>query len=235
MESSCKRYVVRTLFEKTDTQKGEFETLEQARTCADEFAVYGYQVYDETGAVAYTTYTPLVASLLREAKAVTDYVRETHFSYGNAPLNPAMDHTAKLISCDRLVSWTLYRIGYTDQPRRGGLVLMEWGHARHFQDWCVAHGFQLIEKKAELQPGDIVFVKPRPWDPQMMYASHTFLYAGKAEGELAYRYDCGSDVRIQSVQPSCETVDEFMYAYRPVPVEEGLAAAKAANRPVLDE
>ena len=67
--------------------------------------------------------TPLQAEILKEAKWVTDYVRENGFRYGDAPMNPAIDHEAKLVSCDRLVDWVMYRVGFTDQVERQGMVV----------------------------------------------------------------------------------------------------------------
>lgn len=63
-----------------------------------------------------------VKQLLKAAKEVTTYVRKNNFNYGDAPINPAINHDAKLTSCDRCVGCFLYKIGYTDQPRTQGLV-----------------------------------------------------------------------------------------------------------------
>ena len=44
---------------------------------------------------------------------------------------------------------------------------------------------------------------------------HIFLHAGKSDTEgLFYRYDGGKIERLRSTQPSCEAIDDFMYAYR---------------------
>ena len=75
-------------------------SLEEAKKLADQNAVYGWSVFDFNGRLVYTTYSPLAAEILREAKTITDYVREEGFTYGDAPINPAIDCSAKKVSCD---------------------------------------------------------------------------------------------------------------------------------------
>lgn len=183
----------------------EFDTPEQARAFAAIHAVYGYRAADPQGRVYYTPYPLLICDMLAAAKRITDYVRLSGFTYGDAPINPAMDHEAKKISCDRLVGWILYECGYTDQPRRQGLCV----DGPILTDWCAAQGFIRVEDSLALKPGDIVFTRPKEdGNPR-----HTFMHAGYFGGE-AFRYDCGSDARIQAVQPFLEPINDFMYAYR---------------------
>ena len=161
--------------------------------------------------------TPLQEAILREAKWVTDFVRENGFSYGDAPVNPAIDHAAKLVSCDRLVDWVLYRVGYTDQVERQGMVVY---HAteqkRDLPGWCELQGFKKITVPGDLEPGDVVFVRPCTSSAGVVYPGHTFIFAGFADdGVNSYRYDCGKIERIRSVQPSCEPLNDFMFAFRP--------------------
>lgn len=210
------KYYVRTAFDDAASQKGAFLSLEAAKECADQNAVYGYQVFSFTGKIVYTTYSELAAGILREAKKVTDFVRENHFTYGDAPVNPAIDCSAKKVSCDRLVGWVLYNAGFTDQPEQSGLFVYADGDPRDLPTWCESNGFIKITEESELQPGDIVFVHPKTTPSGKVYAGHTFLHAGKSEGRNYYRYDCGTDDRIRSVQPFSEPLVNFMYAYRPV-------------------
>ncbi len=192
-------------------------SLEEAKELADRNAVYGWSVFDFSGSVVYTTYSPLAADILREAKKVTDYVREEAFTYGDAPINPAIDCSAKKVSCDRLVGWVMYNVGFTDQPEQSGLFVYAGGDPRDLPSWCERHGFIKITEVSELLPGDIVFVHPQKTASGTVYAGHTFIHAGAGEtsGEY-YRYDCGTNERIRSVQPSSEPIVNFMYAYRPV-------------------
>ena len=192
------------------------DSLADAQALCDSEKQYGYRVADADGRVVYAPYMLLQCDILREAKAVTDYARENGFAYGDAPINPAIDHRAKKVSCDRLVCWTLYRAGFTDQPFTQGVVVS----AMHM--WAEKNGFLEITDKAVLEPGDIVLVRP---NGSGTYALHTFLYAGETdEAGIFYRYDHGSDARIQSVQPNAQPLEldgaPFWRAYRPIATPE---------------
>jgi hypothetical protein len=175
--------------------------------------------------------TPLQSAILRESKWVTDYVRENCFKYGDAPMNPPINHDAKLVSCDRLVDWVMYRVGYTDQVERQGMVVY---HAteqkRDLPGWCELQGFERIEDVSMLEPGDIVFVHPHTSAAGVVYPGHTFIFAGFGADEgYSYRYDCGKDERIQSVQPFYEPLINFMFAYRPKQI-----ASEAEEQSVME-
>ncbi len=183
-----------------------FEDLDSAISACDRKKQEGYRVVTNHGETVYLPYTELQCDILRECKRVTDYVREQGFKYGDAPINPAINHRAKKVSCDRFVAWAMYNVGFTDQPRTQGVVVSAMAA------WCERNGFERIDREEDLQPGDIVLVK---WTGS--YPAHTFIYAGESglTGQ-PYRYDCGSDTRIQSVQPSREPIVEFWRAYRAV-------------------
>ena len=213
-----------------------YDTLEEAKQRCDENKVYGYRVADETGKLVYLPYTLLQCNLLREHKWVTDYVHYNGFTYGDAPVNPGIDHRAKKVSCDRLVCWALYRLGFVDQPTVQGVVVSA------FPDWCIQNGFERVEDVINPEPGDVMLVRPHPKG----FPLHAFTYAGYSEPIpekdipdfpqqpknpeiteennmpliFSYRYDCGSDARIQKVQPSREILYPGAYTpvciYRPV-------------------
>ena len=193
-----------------------FENLEEAKAYALENARFGAEVYaGDGGELLFSPDGPLAARVLRLAKEVCDYVRDQQFCYGHAPINPAIDHEAKLVSCDRMVGWVLYKLGYTDQPRQYGLCVSGPG----MTNWCIDHGFTRVGSVSDLQPGDIVFTKRNA----VGCPGHTFLFAGRSPvpGHY-YRYDCGRVERIRSTQPSCEPITdaEFMYGYRIRPVAD---------------
>ena len=83
--------------------------------------------------------------------------------------------------------------------------------------------FTRIDDVNEVRGGDVMFVGtserlsalPDDWKS---YPDHTFLCAGPAGEDKFYRYDAGSDKRIQSVQPSIEILEHpnkgFRFAYR---------------------
>ena len=184
-----------------------FSTFADAAAYAAENRLYGSCVYAEDGTVLYAPDGYPAAQILYEAKRVCDYVRDEEFNYGDAPINPAFNHDAKLVSCDRLVDWVLYRIGFTDQPESHGMCVSGPG----LTQWCADQGFEKIESVSDLRPGDIVFVR----EMRKGIPAHVFIHAGKGERSgMYYRYDCGKVERIRSTQPSCEVITDFMFAYR---------------------
>lgn len=171
-------------------------------------------------------YKTLRAHLMAEGKVVTNFIRDMGFKYGDARINPAInwEHLdeskainpdEKIVSCDRLVDWILYRVGFTDQPYSQGTTV--WA----LPNWCEDMGFDLITEKSDLREGDIVFVNP---DSQYR-PGHVFMCASTMREDGRFlRYDGGSDVRLQCVkgtelvegeQPFLEPINNFMYAYRP--------------------
>ncbi len=201
----------------TNVNPNERPRLFKVRETDDGFEIEGHS--RKPGAGPHPL-SQLQSRILREAKWVTDYVRDNNFKYGDAPMNPAIDHDAKLVSCDRLVDWVMYRVGFTDQVERQGMVVYHATEkARDLPGWCELQGFARIEDVDRLEPGDIVFVRPGTSSAGVVYPQHTFLFAGYAEGagddRLSFRYDCGKNERIQSIQPSCEPLCDFMFAYRP--------------------
>lgn len=164
--------------------------------------------------------------LMEEAQIVTDFMKDEGFIYGDAKINPAInwayldpekadDPNEKIVSCDRLVDWILYRAGFTNQPYSHGMNV--WS----LITWCEEHNFEKLTDVNILQAGDIVFVNP---DSQNM-PKHVFMCASdKDENGNYLRYDAGSNERIQCIkgtevnaghQPFLEPIGGFMYAYRP--------------------
>ena len=191
-----------------------FATLENAKRRCDSKKQFGYRVANEKGEIVYTPYTLLQSNLLRDGHYVTEYAREMNFKYGDSCTNPGINHRPLRTSCDRLVDWVLYRAGFTDQPLVQGRVVS------NMPEWCEEMGFKKITRMEDLQPGDIIFVRPHAQG----FPLHTFMLASNYNGNSTLRYDHGSDHRIMSSQPSTEPVSysdaPFMYAYRPVATEE---------------
>ena len=154
-----------------------------------------------------------VEGFLKAAKEVTTYADQNDFVYGHAEnMPPKADGTtnadgSKKISCDRLIAWALYKIGFTDQPACGLIV-------RDIPAYGDKHGWKRINNENEVQAGDIVLIGTSESNLR-----HTFICAGKDK-----RYDCGSDARIRledqyagySSQPFNEPIGaDFVCAYRP--------------------
>lgn len=200
-------YTVRTAPDTERPALTVFTSPEDAVAFADANALFGAAVYDARGMLYYAAGGEVASALLFHAKCICDYIRDHAFCYGHAPINPCFNHDAGLISCDRLMDWILYRAGYTDQPYiHGKCVSGPW-----LTDWCIGQGFSRIDSVKELLPGDVVFVRPNAAGHPL----HVFMHAGKGETEgTYYRYDAGKVERIRSTQPSCEPINDFMYAYR---------------------
>lgn len=168
----------------------------------------------------------LVKNLMAEAQKVTDYMRANKFKYGDAKINPAynwgaldvskaIDPSEKIVSCDRLIDWILYRVGFTDQMYTQGMTV------GNLDEWCEEYGFKKITNVNSLQAGDIVFVNPHPGG----WARHVFMCASSKGSDGKWlRYDAGGDDRITGTtgtevtrgkQPFREGISQFMYAYRP--------------------
>lgn len=185
----------------------ELEHLEDAKLFATEMMRYGAIVKDEKDNTIFAPAGEVDAEILYNAKLVCDYVRDNEFNYGNAPINPAMNHDAKLVSCDRMVGWVFYKMGLMDQPEVMGLCV----DGPSLYEWCLVHNSVKIEKEEDLQPGDVVFVRATAEG----YPAQTYIFAGKSENEdMFYRYDCGKVERIRSTQPSCEGISDSMFATR---------------------
>ena len=156
------------------------------------------------------TNSAIVKKILKEAKKVTDYVRKNHFTYGDAPLNPAMYHNIGITSCDRCVGWVLYNLGYKKQPKTQGLTLYV------LRDFCKKNGFKKITNIKDVKPGDIVF--QRASGSTSKNITHVFIIGNKKKNGMWERYDCGLQERIDAVQPL--TYDfmgnkaRFLFAYR---------------------
>jgi hypothetical protein len=206
-----------------------YETLTAAKAAADERSVYGYCVTNEEGELVYSPVGSFIAShILWHAKDVADYMRIHGYTYGDADQNPALDKSSenpeKLVSCDRFCGWVLYEARYVaHQPQTKGLPLY---FSPNLEEFLVKNGFTRIEDAAEVRPGDLIFegeshhMAPALPEQYRGYPRHVFINAGHAEGELFYRYDAGSDQRIQSVQPMIERLSKpeqgrnFRFAYR---------------------
>ena len=206
-----------------------YENLPAAQAAADEKAVYGYCVTDEQGELIYSPVGSFVAShILWHAKDVADYMRINGYIYGDADRNPALDkhseNPEKVVSCDRFCGWVLYEAGYTShQPVTKGLPLH---FSPNLEEFLVQYGFVRIEDVSEVRPGDLVFegdshyLAPALPEKYRDNPRHVFINAGPAHDGLYYRYDAGSDLRIQSVQPMVDQLSKpeqgrpFRFAYR---------------------
>ncbi len=161
------------------------------------------------------TYDELVEIIMREARWVTDFCNYNNFVYGDSMINPAynfytgsvagaINPAETVSSCNRFVSWVLYRAGFTDQVYFHGGLPSETLQSKY--------GFTKITNISQVRKGDIVYIP-----------GHEFICAGTNQ-----RYDHGSTDRIQRIGgyayventnlPFNEAINSsFMYAMRPNP------------------
>ena len=197
---------------------GTYATLDEAKSVANSKVHYGYVVFDSTGKFVYTPATSLTASkIIWKAKEDADYIRDKGWTYGDAKKNPYLDKSEKVVSCDRFVGWVLGDVGFTSgQPSTAGLNLVA------LEQFMINNGFTKITDVTKIEAGDIVYVGhfSAPGTANYNIPRHVFISASsyKSGNGTTYRYDAGSNSRIQSTQPSREPLvhegDVFRYAYR---------------------
>ena len=148
-----------------------------------------------------------------KVKAVYKMAHDGKYVYDDSQtLPPCADHK---ISCERLPYCALYKLGMTDQ-RKGGEVIST------SIAWNESHGFKKIINKNQLQGGDIVYVDDERHNNIPDWKWHVFVLVSydSATG-MCYKYDTGSNPRIQAVQPFHVKLEEwgdakrFRFAYRP--------------------
>lgn len=201
-----------------------FPELKQAKLAADGNSIFGYVVRNIDGEIIYNPNPTLIGSvILYNAKKVADYIRDHEFVYGHAQVNPALDQSEKVVSCDRFAAWSLHRSGFNvGHPEKHGFTLYGQGNLESF---LIANDFELITDMSQLIAGDIVFVGhsndlkalPDDWKP---YPAHVYVNGSACdENGFSFRYDAGSIERIRSTQPSFELTSTpprrgFRFAYR---------------------
>ncbi len=207
----------------------EFESYDEAVAKASNgrLAAMGYAVYSADGEFLYGLNNEYVTHMMFVSKYIVDFARENGYVYGSAQHNPGKTFELylergrlreKIVSCDRYVGWVLYEMGYTDQPMDAGMFV--WGNEsnrdHNLMIYLEKHNYERIDKTTDFRAGDIVFVRPTVSSGGSPYGAHVFICAGSAgESGQFYRYDHGSDTRIQSTQPSVEGISELFCVYRP--------------------
>lgn len=224
MENNLKTtYTIRTAYNEDINPSKIFLSLDEAKEYCDKTAQIGHVVYNLEDTPVYLPFGTLMASkILHNAKKVADYINAKGYKYGHAQINPAIDRgaTEKIVSCDRFVAWALFDTGFSyNHLRKHGFTL--YGN-ENLEYYLKSMNFTRIDDEKDIRGGDVIFVGsserlalPEEWKP---YPDHTFLCAGAAGEDKFYRYDAGSDKRIQSVQPTAEIIGypnkAFRFAYR---------------------
>lgn len=128
------------------------------------------------------------SAFLNEVAETATEAREKRWKYGNSQtLPPCLDG---IISCDRLASRAIYKLGATDQPRGGC-------NSAQLASYLPKVGFTKTTDRRQLKAGDVVMVGK---GPDQTY--HTFVLAAYDPAtDRCDKYDMGSDSRILSIQP----------------------------------
>lgn len=209
-----------------DQQFGAFDNLDDAQKALEGIKQLGYIIYDSKNQIEYCPFESVAQSkILYQAKYVADFVRENGFTYGDAQVNPSYDQgkTEKKVSCDRYVAWVVFLAGYTKANYEDSRLNL-YGE-KNLENYLKENNFVKITDIDDVQGGDIIFVGdsqehyPNLQGHWLDYPDHVFICAGKSQSGQYYRYDAGSNARLQSVQPSDEPLEylpdkNFRYAYR---------------------
>lgn len=136
------------------------------------------------------------SSLIAAVAAVYAMAYKGRYRYGDSHGNPPCSDG--VISCDRLIARALYNLGYTDQPKgasnkSSGITVI------NMESYLLKWGFTKITDQTKLKPGDIVLFRNANTTPNAGW--HTFLLVSYTNAGKISKYDCGSQPRIESVQP----------------------------------
>lgn len=121
--------------------------------------------------------------LVNRASIIINYAQKNGWNYGNSQSKiPGND---KLISCDRLVSISLYTLGFKNQPN-GGYALNNG-----FFGWLKKLGFKETHSKNDIKRGSVVWIKYNP-NETIGIGGHVFIVSqwDKKTNKLS-RYDAG--------------------------------------------
>ena len=184
-----KYYRVRKAWSDAASQLGAYTVLDNAKANCPA----GYAIYDYKGKEIYRPEEKAVETaadrFLAAVKNVCDKARKSGWKYGDSRTTPPC--ADKTISCDRMVSRALYDLGFTDQ-RAGGEVCTS------LPTWLVSHGWKAVYGIESIKPGAVVAVRKR----YHSYIDDVFVVASyDPKTGICAKYDCGSQSRINAVQP----------------------------------
>lgn len=180
---------------------------------ADGSRAYDYTTPPEGSPIDYVDFS--TDDFVNTVAAVYQWAHDNHFQYGNSGTLPPCEDG--FISCDRLISRSLWDLGITDQPQGGVQVYMDGMDEEY---WFTHHGFIKINDPSLLQRGDIVFQRLYDEAGNPTNDWHNFvLVAYDPETQMCEKYDCGhftpeGNDRISSEQPFHVPLADFGDARR---------------------
>lgn len=163
-----------------------------------------YAIKDRRAISTNTTDEQFVVDFLTKAKELTNYAKENGFTSGTPETIPPKSSENKVMSGDKMVAWTLYEAGYTDQPEDGLSV----GDNGDFIEYCESKEWERITDSEEVQAGDIVFEGSLDSDGKK--ARKVYICAGDGKA-----YDWGGSGSLTLEQPVNKSIgSDFVCAYR---------------------
>ncbi len=137
--------------------------------------------------------------LIEATKAVYEMAHNLRWHYGDShSLPPCIGDST--ISCDRMIFLALWNLGYQNQPKGGATVI-------NMEAYLLNWGFQKITDINALKAGDIVLFRNASPIPNAGW--HTFLLTAYNGPNDIWKYDMGSQERINSKQPFHTTLNEW--------------------------
>lgn len=138
------------------------------------------------------------SQLINATKAVYEMAHNGHYRYGDSHATPPCSDG--IISCDRLIARALWNLGFQSQPAGGITVL-------NMENFLTSWGFKKITDISSLKAGDIVLFRNQLTTPNANW--HTFLLTKFNAPNDIWKYDMGSQQRIESAQPFHTILNEW--------------------------
>lgn len=136
--------------------------------------------------------------LIDATRAVYEMAHNGKYKYGDSHgVPPCSDG---IISCDRLIARALWNLGIQNQPK-GGITVI------NMEAYLLNWGFLKITDINALRAGDIVLFRNASPVPNAGW--HTFLLTAYNGPNDIWKYDMGSQERIDSKQPFHTSLNEW--------------------------
>ncbi|MBP5475038.1 MAG: hypothetical protein J6X83_02100 [Methanomicrobium sp.] len=137
---------------------------------------------------------PTREKVIKATRAAYEIVHYNHYSYGDSHSVPPCIGDYK-VSCDRLIALAFWILGYQDQPAGGFTVAKD----RYMGAYLSSYGMKQITTTGKCGAGDVVIYRNNSLIPNAAW--HTYLITEYHSPERISKFDCGSQARIDSVQP----------------------------------
>ena len=132
---------------------------------------------------------------MKAITAVISLVKKDNFTYGNSTTKPPcqQENGIRYISCDRLISFALWEMGYKNQPAGGAAIHSSPSIISFLRELGFKESFDI----GSIKRGSIVFTRND---------EHVFVIDHISNGKY-YRYDTGSQNRINEIKAGLQPID----------------------------